>query len=140
MEPSVNLSRPLTRSCTLTAPLLSRLRIARFPVMLYALSIAVAARAAGGSGELIEPILRKHHLPGMAWVVASADSILETGALGVRKLKSAELITPADRFHLGSNTKAMTATVIAMGVEEGKLSWKSRPLDVFPDLESTIDP
>jgi len=109
-------------------------------VALYALSLAVAARAARASGELIEPILRKHHLPAIAWVVAGADSMLETGALGVRKLKSADLITPADRFHLGSNTKAMTATVIAMGVEEGKLSWKSRPLDVFPDLDSTIDP
>lgn len=38
-----------------------------------------------------------------------------------------------DRFHLGSCTKAMTATMIASVVDSGKLSWESTLASVFPD-------
>ncbi len=37
----------------------------------------------------------------------------------------------ADRFHLGSDTKAMTATLAGMLVDEGKLSWTSTVGDVL---------
>jgi CubicO group peptidase (beta-lactamase class C family) len=45
-------------------------------------------------------------------------------------------MTVGDKVHLGSNTKAMTATVIALLVEEGKLSWRSTLGDLFPDSKS----
>jgi CubicO group peptidase (beta-lactamase class C family) len=37
-----------------------------------------------------------------------------------------------DQWHLGSDTKAMTATLCAMLVEEGKLKWSSTLEEVFP--------
>ena len=38
-----------------------------------------------------------------------------------------------DRFHLGSNTKAMTALLAAILVEEGALRWDSSMAEVFPE-------
>src|SRR5580765_195541 len=60
---------------------------------------------------------------GMAAAVVRGERIIAQGAAGVRKRGTAERITLADRFHLGSCTKAMTATLVAMLVEEGKLNW-----------------
>src|SRR2546421_8863271 len=45
--------------------------------------------------------------------------IIAQGAAGVRKRGTGQRITFDDRFHLGSCTKAMTATLVAMLVEEG---------------------
>lgn len=54
---------------------------------------------------------------------------------GVRKMGSDVLITPNDKFHLGSCTKAMTATLVAIFIEEGKLDWKTTLKDIFSDYE-----
>jgi CubicO group peptidase (beta-lactamase class C family) len=45
-----------------------------------------------------------------------------------------------DRFHIGSNGKAWTATVCAALVERSQISWQTTPLDVFPDIRSEIHP
>ena len=55
------------------------------------------------------------------------------GVAGVRKKGTAERITLDDRFHLGSCTKAMTATLVAMLVEEGKLNWTTTLGELFAD-------
>ena len=45
-----------------------------------------------------------------------------------------------DRFHLGSDTKAMTALLAAMLVEEGRLRWDSTVGAVFPETAERMDP
>src|SRR3954447_2198445 len=45
-----------------------------------------------------------------------------------------------DRFHIGSDTKAMTALIAAMLVEGGKIRWASTVGEVFPELAATMDP
>ena len=49
-------------------------------------------------------------------------------------------VTLNDRFHLGSDTKAMTALLAAMLVEEGKLRWNTTIREVFPELAEKMDP
>jgi len=58
---------------------------------------------------------------------------LAVGAVGIRKIGSAEPIRVTDRMHLGSCTKAMTATVIGTLIDEGKLTCflLDLPADVF---------
>src|SRR2546423_6663399 len=60
---------------------------------------------------------------GMAAAVLRGERIIAQGAAGVRKRGTGQRITFDDQFHLGSCTKAMTATLVAMLVEEGKLNW-----------------
>lgn len=83
---------------------------------------------------------REHYeLPAIAAVVVEADSIMSTVAVGVRRTRHANPVLPTDRFHIGSLGKAMASTVIAKLIEEGLLAWNSRPVDVFPELGSSVD-
>jgi len=56
------------------------------------------------------------------------------GCAGVRKAGEVETIAITDKFHLGSCTKSMTATMIATLVEEGKLKWETTVGEVFADV------
>ncbi len=77
---------------------------------------------------------------GMAAAVLRGERIIAQGAAGVRKRGTAERITLDDRFHLGSCTKAMTATLVAMLVEEGKLSWTTTLGELFADTVKPMHP
>jgi CubicO group peptidase (beta-lactamase class C family) len=77
---------------------------------------------------------------GMAAAVLRGDRIIAQGAAGVRKRGTAERITFNDRFHLGSCTKAMTATLVAMLVEEGKLNWTTSLAELFADTVKPMHP
>jgi CubicO group peptidase (beta-lactamase class C family) len=77
---------------------------------------------------------------GTAAAVLRGERILSQGAAGVRKRGSAERITLNDRFHLGSCTKAMTATLVAMFVEEGKLNWTTTLGELFAETVKPMHP
>src|SRR3954467_10099541 len=77
---------------------------------------------------------------GMAAAVLRGERIIAQGAAGVRKRGTAERITLDDRFHLGSCTKAMTATLVAMLVEEGKLNWTTTLGELFADMVKPMHP
>src|SRR6185369_13581125 len=70
---------------------------------------------------------------GMVAAVLRGERIIAQGVAGVRKRGAAERITLDDRFHLGSCGKAMTATLVAMLVEEGKLNWTTTLGELFAD-------
>jgi CubicO group peptidase (beta-lactamase class C family) len=74
----------------------------------------------------------------MGAIVFRADTVLALGMAGVRRSDSKEPVERRDRFQLGSNTKAMTATVLATLVEEGKLAWTTTLADVFPELRDSM--
>src|SRR5215470_6546681 len=77
---------------------------------------------------------------GMAAAVLQGECIIAQGVAGVRKRGSAEHITLDDRFHLGSCTKAMTATLVAMFVEEGKLNWTTTLGELFAGAVKPMHP
>src|SRR5882724_13268854 len=77
---------------------------------------------------------------GMAAAVLRGERIIAQGVAGVRKRATAERITFDDRFHLGSCTKAMTATLVAMLVEEGKLNWTTTLGELFADTVKPMHP
>lgn len=103
-----------------------------------------AAEAPGSQAHQAEALLirlrEQHELPALAAVVVRSDTTLDLAATGLRRQGTPEKVEPTDRFHLGSMGKAITATVIARLVEEGTLSWTTRPVDVFPELAKTIHP
>lgn len=87
---------------------------------------------------LLVPILEKHKVPGLIAGIVDRDGIVSAGVTGIRKRGSPELMTINDLVHLGSNTKAMTATLIATLVEEQQLSWDSTLQDVFSEWAADI--
>jgi CubicO group peptidase (beta-lactamase class C family) len=117
-------------------------------VLLLALATAVCtARAASSESrglvrleEPLVPIREKHHLPALAAAVVRDGKLFAAGAVGVRRQGGDTPVTLEDRFHIGSCTKSMTATLAAMLVEEGTLTWTETVLDRFPEFAEVAAP
>lgn len=123
-------ARMLTWMCLVAA--------AAKPVFGAALVAPPSAAAAGGTTDvspLLAGIIARHDVPGMVAAVIEGDRVVAAGAAGVRKRGGTDKVTPADKFHIGSCTKAMTATLCAMLVEEGKLKWDTTVAAAFPDAK-----
>ncbi|WP_229792344.1 serine hydrolase domain-containing protein [Cognatilysobacter bugurensis] len=92
----------------------------------------------------LEPILEElraeYGVPALAAAVVKGTGIVQANAVGNRVVDAPSPVTKADRFHLGSITKPITATMIATLVEEGRLTWQSTPASVFPDLAAEMNP
>jgi CubicO group peptidase (beta-lactamase class C family) len=76
----------------------------------------------------------------LAAVVLTSDGIQDRGVVGVRKRGTRVPATLDDLWHLGSDTKAMTATLIARLVERDELEWSTTMEAVFPDLLNELHP
>jgi len=87
----------------------------------------------------LRPYLERHGLPALAAGVVQQGRIVAAGAVGSRRAGADIPVTIQDRFHIGSDTKAMTSLIAAMFVEEGRLRWASTPGEIFPDLAAGMD-
>jgi hypothetical protein len=83
--------------------------------------------------DLLEPIRQKHNVPAICAAVVNSDGIIAVGAVGVRRRGDTAPVTSDDLWHLGSDTKAMTAAVVARLVEQKKVRWTSTLAELFPE-------
>jgi len=90
--------------------------------------------------SLLDPIRKKYDLPALAGAIVTSKGLVAVGAVGVRKYGTDTPVTINDQWHLGSDTKAMTATLLATLVEQGKLSWNTTLEQVFPALSPKMYP
>src|SRR5215212_1049501 len=90
--------------------------------------------------SVLQPYLARYDLPALAAAVVKNGEIIASGALGTRRIGTNAPVTIEDRFHIGSETKAMTALIAAMLVEGGKIRWTSTVGEVFSELAATMDP
>ncbi|HEY0686592.1 MAG TPA: serine hydrolase [Steroidobacter sp.] len=70
--------------------------------------------------------------PGMAIAIAERGKPTDLRTFGVRRMGEAARIDEQTMFSLGSTTKAFTSAVLAMLVDEGKLTWDSKVVDLLP--------
>jgi CubicO group peptidase (beta-lactamase class C family) len=109
---------------------------------LAALVLCWAAAGASAHASLdakLKPYLAKYELPALAAAVIKDGEVVAAGAVGTRRAGADVPVTIDDRFHLGSDTKAMTALLAALLVEDKKLRWDSTVADVFPELAKDMD-
>lgn len=87
----------------------------------------------------LRPYLARYALPALAAAVVRDGTMLASGAVGTRRAGTDISVTIADRFHVGSDTKAMTALVAATLVEQGRLRWDAAVGEAFPEFAATMD-
>lgn len=87
----------------------------------------------------LAPYLASHGLPAVGAAVVRGGTIVAAGATGTRRADARIPVTIGDRFHLGSCTKAFTALLAGMLVDEGKISWDTTIGARFPDLREGMD-
>jgi CubicO group peptidase (beta-lactamase class C family) len=91
-------------------------------------AIVAAADDRARLPALLDALRRQHDLPALA------------AAVGSRRLGGPADVTDADRFHLGSNGKAMTALLVADLVDEGRLAWDAALPALYPDAALRMHP
>ena len=113
-------------------------------VLVLALSVvahSVHAQDSSRDGQLreldayIQRGMAAWNLPGLSIAVVANDSVLFTRGYGVRSLAEKGAVDASTEFGIMSTTKAMTATALAMLVDDGKLAWTDRATKWIPDLE-----
>ncbi len=117
------------------------IRLNRRTLVAAAAAVATPSWARGGDGPdaaLEAALATPDAPPAMAAGVVTPGGLEWSGVRGVRRVGADEAATRQDRWHIGSNTKAMTAAAYARLVARGLTDW-ARPLsDVFTGV--TIDP
>ena len=88
------------------------------------------------TSKFADSIRKAYKIPELSYAVVTDKSIMEIQAHGLHSITLNDLATLNDRFHIGSNTKAMTAFVIAKYVEKGKLKWTTKFFNIFPEWKA----
>ncbi len=113
-------------------------------VFVSAAIMPALARAAqhesAGLTALFEEIRHQHGVPALTGGLISTKGLQESAATGLRKAGGSTPVTNADFWHLGSMTKAMTATLLGTFVAEGKLKWDASLGTLLPALMGRATP
>lgn len=96
------------------------------------------------SNELVDisgtlnSVRNTYNLPALGCLVIANGKVAALGAVGTRKQGVDVPVTTSDLWHQGSITKSMTATLAALLVQEGKISWNSTLSQIFPEKASMM--
>ncbi len=88
----------------------------------------------------LEAFTQKFDIPAAVGGVVNADGNVRSCVVGTTQRGGDLPVEIGDQWHIGSCTKAITATLCACYVERGDLAWDSRVPDLLPDLTPQIDP
>ena len=89
---------------------------------------------------LLDSVRIANDLPALAGAFITKDSIVAIGVSGTRRYHGTVPVTLNDHFHLGSDLKAMTAGLIGLLVDRGKVQWTSTLAELFPELATEMRP
>jgi CubicO group peptidase (beta-lactamase class C family) len=115
------------------------------PVTITATSEGVSGTAtisvqAANLAAIIETIRTAQGVPAMAAAVVTRAGIQAIGVSGQRRMTGGPAVTLADKWHIGSNLKAITSMLAAIAVQEGVLTWTTTVSQAFPELAGQIRP
>jgi CubicO group peptidase (beta-lactamase class C family) len=113
------------------------------PAFFGLVACSISASAADQPTSLnstLEPYLKEFGLPALSAAAFKNGDIIAAGAVGTRRAGENLPVTIDDKFHLGSDSKAFTALLAGMYVQQGKLRWDSTLAEIFPELKEKMDP
>ena len=88
-----------------------------------------------GFPELIENLISKWRIPGLAIGVVRDGKIIYNHGFGYRDLEKKLPVTTKTVFGIGSISKSFTSMSVAMLVDEAKLKWDTPVVEYLPDFK-----
>jgi D-alanyl-D-alanine carboxypeptidase len=89
--------------------------------------------------NILDTFITNNKIPSIAIAIVKTDTLIYRTS-GNNKKCDGLPIDLSSKFHLGSNSKAITSFMIAKLVETGKLKWETKLLDLFPEFKTTTNP
>jgi CubicO group peptidase (beta-lactamase class C family) len=103
-------------------------------------AVATENPPGGDVARELRAVREEYGLPAVAAAVIVEGKLRETAVVGVRKYGSEVPVAVNDPFHLGSCTKAMTASLVGLLVQQGKLKWETTLAEYFPQWKDAMHP
>ena len=129
------------RPCGLFAALSTCALVVAAPTLLSGCGGAGTSLPTKGAPDvkaIIEQARRESGTPAIGAAYITTEGTI-TQVIGIRKVGASVSVTPADRFHLASCSKAMLATLVGRLVEQGKISLGLTVSQAFPSFADTIN-
>lgn len=101
---------------------------------------SASMRVRGTTAQLaaiVDSLRNAFGLPAVGSAIVSTEGLIAIGVAGTRRFGQNIPVTENDKWHLGSNTKALTGVLAGMAVEAGVLTWSRTVAQAFPDLAGT---
>lgn len=80
----------------------------------------------------VEKVMKEFEVPGMSIAIVKNNKAVLTKGYGIKQLHSSKKVDEHTLFPIASNSKAFTATLLALLVEEGKITWDSPVINYLP--------
>ncbi len=109
-----------------------------FTVLLVLLSLSSLSIARPTNAEISKVVLQAmetFQVPGVAVAIIKDDKVLMSKGFGVIEHGKPAKVNADTLFGIASNTKAMTSALIAQLVDQDRLSWKTRIIDIIPEFQ-----
>jgi CubicO group peptidase (beta-lactamase class C family) len=84
--------------------------------------------------RLTERVRQEFNVPGIAVAVVKDGEVLHMKGYGVRSIATGEKTDENTLFAIASNTKAFTTAALGILIDEGKLNWDSRVIEIIPEF------
>jgi CubicO group peptidase (beta-lactamase class C family) len=85
--------------------------------------------------QAVSKIMKTFQVPGVAVAIVKDNKVVMSQGFGVIEDGKLAKVTPDTLFGIASNTKAMTAALLAGLVDEGKLTWQTKVIDIIPEFQ-----
>lgn len=109
------------------------------PVLLFFSTVFSEAEAQVLSSRqvdsLVEKTLKTFDVPGIAVAIVKDGKVIHSKGYGVRSLKTKAPVDENTMFGIASNSKAFTAAGLGILVDEGKLNWDDKVVDLIPGFK-----
>ena len=110
-----------------------------FAVMVFVTPFINHASTVKEKNTKIEATVKKamdmFQVPGVAVAIVKDNQVVMSKGFGVIEHGKSAKVTPDTLFGIASNTKAMTAAILASLVDEGKLTWRTKVIDIIPEFQ-----
>jgi CubicO group peptidase (beta-lactamase class C family) len=78
------------------------------------------------------------HVPGAVLAVVRGEDVIFARGFGVADIEKKTPVTPETPFFIGSTTKAFTATLVGMLVDEGRMQWDDAVDKHLPEFKLKV--
>jgi CubicO group peptidase (beta-lactamase class C family) len=78
------------------------------------------------------------HVPGAVIAIVRGEDVIFARGFGVADVEMKTPVTPETRFFIGSTTKAFTATLVGMLVDEGRMQWDDPVEKYLPEFKLKV--
>ncbi|MDA7668959.1 beta-lactamase family protein [Akkermansiaceae bacterium] len=109
-------------------------------LVIYSLTLLAGMVNAGKTAKVISEARNAANIPALAAVAFDSQQIISFEIAGTTRIDDTIAVKKDSVWHIGSDAKAMTATLIAILIEKKLLKWETTMSEIFPKLADDFHP